>query len=198
MNYIPLNIKTEYDLMNSLIKIDELVSYAKKNNINSIGITDSNLFGTMEFISKCNNNSIYSRTRYSLDGTQFGTWGVPRVILADGSSIDLVYMASSSCSSGSGTSKALKNVCGEIFVDINGIKPPNATGKDIFWFRITKYGIVPGGTENDTSRDFENYCNKSKPNSLNGYGCAAWVIYNENMDYLRCNDLSWTGKTKCK
>lgn len=58
MNYIPLNIKTEYDLMNSLIKIDELVSYAKKNNINSIGITDSNLFGTMEFISKCNNNSI--------------------------------------------------------------------------------------------------------------------------------------------
>ena len=148
--------------------------------------------------SKCNNNSIYSRTRYSLDGTQFGTWGVPRVILADGSSIDLIYMDSSSCSAGSGTSKALKNVCGEIFVDINGIKPPNATGKDIFWFRITKYGIVPGGTENDTSRDFENYCNKSKPNSLNGYGCAAWVIYNENMDYLRCNDLSWTGKTKCK
>ena len=28
MNYIPINIKTEYDLMNSLIKIDDLISYA--------------------------------------------------------------------------------------------------------------------------------------------------------------------------
>ena len=24
-----------------------------------------------------------------------------------------------------------------------------------------------------------------------------WVIYNENRDYLKCNDLSWDGKTKC-
>lgn len=58
MNYIPLNIKTEYDLMNSLIKIDDLVLYAKNNNINSLGITDSNLFGTLEFINKCNNFNI--------------------------------------------------------------------------------------------------------------------------------------------
>ena len=28
MKYIPLNVKTEYDLMNSLIRIDELISYA--------------------------------------------------------------------------------------------------------------------------------------------------------------------------
>ncbi len=27
--------------------------------------------------------------------------------------------------------------------------------------------------------------------------CAAWVIYNENLDYLHCNDLAWDGKTKC-
>ena len=29
MKYIPLNIKTEFDLMNSLIKIDELILYEK-------------------------------------------------------------------------------------------------------------------------------------------------------------------------
>ena len=45
MKYIPLNIKTEFDLMNSLIKIDELISYAKNNSINALGITDSNMFG---------------------------------------------------------------------------------------------------------------------------------------------------------
>ena len=58
MKYIPLNIKTEYDLMNSLIKIDELLSYAKENNLNSIGITDTNMFGAYEFITKCKENNI--------------------------------------------------------------------------------------------------------------------------------------------
>ncbi len=56
--YIPINIKTEYDLMNSLIKIDELISYAKENGINTLGITDNNMFGTYEFITMCNKNNI--------------------------------------------------------------------------------------------------------------------------------------------
>ena len=58
MKYIPLNIKTEYDLMNSLIRIDELISYAKINDIKCLGITDSNMFESYEFISTCLNNNI--------------------------------------------------------------------------------------------------------------------------------------------
>ena len=58
MKYIPLNIKTEYDLMNSLIKIDELISYALENGINTLGITDSNMFGAYDFINKCKKNNI--------------------------------------------------------------------------------------------------------------------------------------------
>ena len=58
MKYIPLNIKTEYDLMNSLIKIDELISYAINNKYTAIGITDYNMFGDYEFISKCIKNNI--------------------------------------------------------------------------------------------------------------------------------------------
>ena len=58
MKYIPLNIKTEYDLMNSLIKIDELISYAINNKYTAIGITDYNMFGDYEFISKCLKNNI--------------------------------------------------------------------------------------------------------------------------------------------
>ena len=60
MKYIPLNVKTEYDLMNSLIKIDDLISYAKKEGINSIGITDTNMFSSYEFITKCNSENINS------------------------------------------------------------------------------------------------------------------------------------------
>ena len=58
MKYIPLNIKTEYDLMNSLIKLDDLFSYALSNGINTLGITDTNMFGTYDFINKCKKNNI--------------------------------------------------------------------------------------------------------------------------------------------
>ena len=58
MKYIPLSIKTEYDLMNSLIKIEDVISYAKNNGINAIGITDPNMFGAYEFITSCYKNGI--------------------------------------------------------------------------------------------------------------------------------------------
>lgn len=58
MKYIPLNVKTEYDLMNSLIRIDELISFAKKEEFGSIGISDTNMFSSYEFLSKCMSNNI--------------------------------------------------------------------------------------------------------------------------------------------
>lgn len=58
MNYIPLNIKTHYEILSSLIKIEDLVLYAKKNNVSSLGITDSNMFGSLEFINLCKKNNI--------------------------------------------------------------------------------------------------------------------------------------------
>ncbi len=53
MNYIPLNIKTHYEILSSLIKIEDLVYMLKKNNVSSLGITDSNMFGSLEFINLC-------------------------------------------------------------------------------------------------------------------------------------------------
>jgi len=58
MKYIPLNSKTHYELLSSLLKIDDLIDYAIKNNIEAIGITDSNMFGTLEFINKNNKKNI--------------------------------------------------------------------------------------------------------------------------------------------
>ena len=56
--YIPLFNITNYSLLSSLLKINDLIEYAKKNNIPAISITDSNMFGTMEFIKKCEKNNI--------------------------------------------------------------------------------------------------------------------------------------------
>ena len=53
MNYIPLNVKTEYELLSSYIKIDNLCKYLNSNKINYACITDSNMFGSLEFINTC-------------------------------------------------------------------------------------------------------------------------------------------------
>lgn len=58
MNYIPLNIKTHYELLSSLIKTEDLILYAKENNIKCLGITNTNMFNDIEFINLCYKNNI--------------------------------------------------------------------------------------------------------------------------------------------
>lgn len=82
-----------------------------------------------------------------------------------------------------GTNQPLNFVFGDIYVDINGDKGPNVLGKDIFNFWITKYGVIPSGTPNDTYRSIATICDT-------GWGSTAWVITKGNMDYLR-KDVSW-------
>lgn len=122
---------------------------------------------------------------------------------------DLAYMARAQLADGSlfstysygncttydmGSTLALKNTCATLMIDVNGYKNPNQLGVDLFAFYLTKYGIIPFGTSSETSYSFSNSCKKT---SGEGYGCTAWVLYNENLDYLKCNDLAWTTKTKC-
>ena len=56
--YIPLFNTSNYTIQSSLLKIKDIVEYAKKSNIPSIALTDTNMFGTMEFIKSCEENGI--------------------------------------------------------------------------------------------------------------------------------------------
>ena len=56
--YIPLYVKSNYTLLSSLLKIDDIVMFAKEKNISSIALTDNNMHATMEFINKCNREGI--------------------------------------------------------------------------------------------------------------------------------------------
>lgn len=56
--YTPLNIKTENTLLTSLIRIDELVDFALSNNIKSLSITDTKMYGVYYFYKKCIENGI--------------------------------------------------------------------------------------------------------------------------------------------
>lgn len=59
-----------------------------------------------------------------------------------------------------------------IFIDINGAKPPNMTGKDLFIFVITDKGIFP--REYDQPEDVIN--TNCKRRNSNGYSCAAKIM----------------------
>lgn len=56
--YIPLGIKTDYSLLSSLIKINDLMDVLKENDITTCGILDNNLFGSMCFYDTCKKNNI--------------------------------------------------------------------------------------------------------------------------------------------
>ncbi len=66
------------------------------------------------------------------------------------------------------------NICGLIFIDINGNKKPNTFGKDTFVFYIQKSAII-------TSNQNAYKCDAQ--NSF-GYACASYILTNGNMDYL--------------
>ena len=53
-----LGVKTDYSLLNSFIKIKELIPYLKEHNITSCGIVDENLCGSIEFYNSCVKNGI--------------------------------------------------------------------------------------------------------------------------------------------
>lgn len=87
--------------------------------------------------------------------------------------------------------------CGTVWVDINGKKGPNASGKDVFEFIIVQDGILPAGLPSETLSimRFEKVC---LDNEYKGR-CTAWIIHNKNMDYLRCPEkLGWNKASSCK
>ena len=56
--YIPLGVKTDYSLLNSLIKVKDLINFLSLNNYDSCGIIDDNMSSSIEFYNECIKNSI--------------------------------------------------------------------------------------------------------------------------------------------
>ncbi len=87
-------------------------------------------------------------------------------------------------------------------IDITVVLPGNKSvlGQSRFFFGAYKNGIVPEGMPGtNTAASWDDHCNLDDTTSYSGRGCAAWVIYNKNMDYLHCRDkLSWDGPHSCK
>ena len=119
-----------------------------------------------------------------------------RYILADGTLIWVFsHIDSANGTCDRAASYPEKNLCYSIYVDIDGPnKGKNTAGYDQFNFLAIESGVLP----DDTSAH-HNVGNKAAYTNDGVYYAAAWVIMNENMDYLKCfNELNWTNKTSCK
>ncbi|MEZ7893287.1 MAG: DNA polymerase III subunit alpha [Candidatus Wallbacteria bacterium] len=67
-SYVPLKCQTHYSVMRSIIKVDQLVSYARSNDLRFIGMCDlNNVSGFYEFYSKCRNSGIKPIIGVSVD-----------------------------------------------------------------------------------------------------------------------------------
>ena len=53
-----ISIKTDYNVLSSMIKLPDLFSYAVTNNINTLGIVDDNLCYVAEFLKLCQKYNI--------------------------------------------------------------------------------------------------------------------------------------------
>lgn len=104
-----------------------------------------------------------------------------KYVLADGVTMFSLRI-SSSCKMEAGKVEGSLYSCASFDVDLNGQKPPNQFGKDLFAFYLTKAGIFPyGGSAIDNYYNHNTYC---KNTNTEGYSCARWVIERGNMDYL--------------
>ena len=56
--YVPLKITSDYSLLKSTIRIDDLISFLKEKEIPACALVDENLYGVMEFYNKCKQNDI--------------------------------------------------------------------------------------------------------------------------------------------
>ncbi len=176
----------EWELIanNSSIGAENIASkFAEYMNMSKYCGTDSGCAGE-------NYKHLHGSDNVSFDSNE----NYAKFILADGTLV-LFVVRNPQCTENRGDTPLLKSVCAVIAVDINGKKAPNQYGYDFFTFALSKEGIVPTGSKEYTFFPFDETCSNK---STTGESCSAWVIYNENMDYLHCNDLSWGGKTKCK
>lgn len=58
MNYVPISFKSDYSLLKSTLKVDDIVHFAKSAGLNYVGILDENPYAIMDFYDKCKKNSI--------------------------------------------------------------------------------------------------------------------------------------------
>lgn len=130
---------------------------------------------------------IASQHYKGLDGTGDGgtdAFNRPGIILKDGTSV--VFFAYDSASAAAcshtptGVSYPMTEICGTIYVDINGLNKPNIVGKDLFVISLTKSGVYANGSKGSGLGidDWTQSCNPTNTTyAWRGQGCSAKYLF---------------------
>jgi len=74
--------------------------------------------------------------------------------------------------------------CGKVYLDVNGFKPPNRVGRDIFKFYIYNAGLTASGTAlTPSEKNYNTSCNPAIVSTNSGAGCAGRVLTEGSMNY---------------
>lgn len=131
----------------------------------------------MNYVRKCNANagqdgvcwhavngwSYLNGTVITADYTSYS-----RAVLNNGALV-LFYHYAVNCDVGDGP---LNNICGRIYVDVNGFKGPNVYGKDIFTFFVLSNGIKPTGYPGTSSVIFSTCIEGDTSENNKGGSCS--------------------------
>lgn len=106
----------------------------------------------------------------------------PAGILADGAIVSFVLTYPNCDHPNNNTVRP--DFCAQILVDVNGKKPPNIFGRDIYEFQVTKDGIFPRGSMDDMS-DITQYCTPGATAPMPYYGaaCGQRILIEGAMNY---------------
>ena len=106
-----------------------------------------------------------------LNGTLLGNYVLPGLILSNGTLISMA-IESSTCQYSFGFTSGIYR-CGIIDIDVNGFKPPNTIGKDIFTFSLIESELIPNGAKGTFNGD-------CTPSGM-GYSCTALYLYQQQL-----------------
>jgi len=128
----------------------------------------------ISFVKECSGTGCYQNGGiYYLNGSYYANYNsssrYQKFILADGSV--MWFRTEGGQEKCSITNGMVPNSCAIFWYDVNGDKSPNALGRDVFVYIMSKDGVYP---------HMENNCYKNST----GWGCAAYIIKHNNMKYL--------------
>lgn len=109
-----------------------------------------------------------------LNGNVMSSWdGGAGLILSDGALLRIAFAASNCDSATAGTMFR----CGSATVDVNGFKPPNTVGVDVFAIQILEDSTRPYGTDTDGETPNTTCLEGSTAGTNTGTGCSAKYLY---------------------
>lgn len=58
VEYVPIGFKSDYSLMKTLLKVNDIIRYAVEKKASYVGVLDDNPYGIMDFYEKCQANNL--------------------------------------------------------------------------------------------------------------------------------------------